>query len=40
MLKRKLAKIKWTLTDFRSRMLRNLVPKHEGYAEHDLLVGA
>jgi len=36
MLKRKLAKIKWTLTDFRSRILRNQVPKHQGYAQHDL----
>lgn len=37
MLKRNLAKIKWTLTDLRSRILRNQVPKHQGYAQHDLI---
>ena len=36
MLKRKLARFKWTLTDFRSRIFRNQVPKHEGNAQHDL----
>ena len=36
MLKRRLAKFKWTLIDFRSRFFRNRVPKHRGYDQHDL----
>ena len=36
MLKRKLARFKWTLTDLRSRIFRNHVPKHEGYVQHAL----
>jgi len=37
MLKRKLARFKWTLTDLRSRIFRNRVPKHQGNTRHDLL---
>jgi hypothetical protein len=36
MLKRKLAKFKWKLTDLRSRIFRNQVPKHAGYVQHAL----
>ena len=36
MLKQKLAKFKWTLTDFRSRIFRNQVSQHTGYVEHNL----
>ena len=36
MLKRKLAKFKWMLTDLRSRIFRNQVAKHVGYTHHEL----
>lgn len=36
MLKRRLAKFKWTLTDFRSRFFRDRVPPHQGRDRHGL----
>jgi len=36
MLKRKIAGLKWTLTDLRSRVFRNHVPKHKGNSQHEL----
>ena len=36
MLKRNLARFRWTLTDLRARLFRNQVAKHKGYAHHDL----
>ena len=36
MLKHRLRTIKWAVTDFKSRLLRNRVPKHQGYDQHGL----